>query len=507
MLMNHIGQIPAIAAEKFGEKEALVFEGRSLSFSEINELVERAAGGLSAEGVAQGDIVTLYAANSWEWVISYYAIARLGAVINPVNTMLTPAEIEYVVQDCGAKAIIASPDKTAGIMGVIATSDVSVIISFGDDIAKGAKSFNTLLAAKKTAPPPVEVAPEALSTIGYTSGTTGHPKGAMQSHRAVILNGAMTSQMHMRGPDDVVVSALPCPHVYANVLMNGMMLVGTKLVLHPTFDPAKCYADIEAHRATIFDGVPAMYMFMLNDPAMKTADLSSLTRCYVGGQTMPVATMEAVEAAFKIPLIELWGMTEVAGLGSTHPLYGANKHGSIGCAMPYCELRIADAEDGARTLRRGEAGELMVRGPIVMMGYYGAEEKTREALRPDGWLHTGDIATMDDDGCVFIVDRKKDMILTGGYNVYPAEIERVLAAHPAVALAAVGKLPDEIKGEIAKAYVVLKTGTAATEAEMIAHCRETLAAYKCPRAVKFVDDVPKTSTGKIMRRELHTLDG
>ena len=175
--------------------------------------------------------------------------------------------------------------------------------------------------------------------------------------------------------------------------------------------------------------------------------------------------------------------------------------------MPYCELRIADTEDGSATLPRGEAGELMVRGPIVMMGYYGAEEKTREALEPDGWLHTGDIATMDEDGCVFIVDRKKDMILTGGYNVYPAEIERVLAAHPAVALAAVGKLPDEMKGEIAKAYVVLKTGTEATEAEMIAHCRETLAAYKCPRAVQFVDDVPKTSTGKIMRRELHTLDG
>ncbi len=507
MLMDHIGQIPAIAAEKFGAKEALVFEGQSFSFSEIHELVERAAGGLAAEGISQGDIVTLYASNSWEWVISYYAIARLGAVINPVNTMLTPAEIEYVVQDCGARAIIASPDKTAGIMGVTATSDVGVIISFGDDIADGAVSFNALLAADKPAPPPIDVAPEALSTIGYTSGTTGHPKGAMQSHRAVILNGAMTSQMHMRGPDDVVVSALPCPHVYANVLMNGMMLVGTKLVLHPSFDPAKCYADIEAHRATIFDGVPAMYMYMLNDPAMKTADLSSLKRCYVGGQTMPVATMEAVEAAFKIPLIELWGMTEIAGLGSTHPLYGSNKHGSIGCAMPYCELRIADTEDGSVTLPRGEAGELMVRGPIVMMGYYGAEEKTREALEPDGWLHTGDVATMDDDGCVFIVDRKKDMILTGGYNVYPAEIERVLAAHPAVALAAVGKLPDEIKGEIAKAYVVLKTGVEATEAEMIAHCRETLAAYKCPRAVQFVDDVPKTSTGKIMRRELHTLDG
>ena len=221
---------------------------------------------------------------------------------------------------------------------------------------------------------------------------------------------------------------------------------------------------------------------------------------------MPVATMEAVEVAFKVPLIELWGMTEIAGLGSTHPLYGNNKHGSIGCALPYCELRIADPEDAAKTMPRGEVGELMVRGPIVMMGYFNDEEKTREALEPDGWLHTGDLGTMDPDGCVFIVDRKKDMILTAGYNVYPAEIERVLAAHPAVALAAVGKLPDEIKGEIAKAYIVLKTDTTCTEDEIITFCHQSLAAYKCPRKVQFVDDVPKTSTGKIMRRALHTLD-
>ena len=216
--------------------------------------------------------------------------------------------------------------------------------------------------------------------------------------------------------------------------------------------------------------------------------------------------MQAVEAGFKVPLIELWGMTEIAGLGSTHPLYGKNKHGSIGCALPYCELRIADAEDAGKTMPRGEVGELMVRGPIVMMGYYGDEEKTRDTLEPDGWLHTGDLGKMDDDGCVFIVDRKKDMILTGGYNVYPAEIERVLAAHPSVALAAVGKLPDDIKGEIAKAYVVLKDGATCTEEEILGFCRKSLAAYKCPRRVQFVADVPKTSTGKIMRRELHTLD-
>jgi long-chain acyl-CoA synthetase len=505
-MLDHLGQVAQAAAKKFGAKEALVNEGRSFTFNELNSMVEAAAGGLSSLGVGRGDVITLYAANSWEWIVSYYAIARLGAVINPVNTMLTPNEIEYVVKDCGAKAVIASSEKVAAIMSVKGTFDVKEIISFGDEVADGAISFNGLLKSGVVAPPVNDIEPASLSTIGYTSGTTGHPKGAMQSHRAVIVNGAMTSQSHMRGADDVVVSALPCPHVYANVLMNGMMMFGTKLVLHKTFDPVAVMDDIASHKATIFDGVPTMYMFMLNNPAFSDADLSSLTRCYVGGQTMPVATMKAVEEGFKVPLIELWGMTEIAGLGSTHPLYGTNKHGSIGCAIPYCELRIADAEDVSKTMPYGEVGELMVRGPIVMMGYFGDEQKTQETLEPDGWLHTGDLGTMDDEGCVYIVDRKKDMILTGGYNVYPAEIERVLAAHPAVALAAVGKQEDELKGEIAKAYVVLKEGETGDEDEIIAFCREKLAAYKCPRKVQFVSDVPKTSTGKIMRRELFTLD-
>ena len=505
-MINHIGQIPAAAALKFSNKDALVFEGQTFSFNHINDLVERAAGGLSDLGIVQGDTVTLYAGNSWEWIVSYYAIARLGAVINPVNTMLTPNEIEYVVKDCGAKAIIASPEKVDAIINVKNVSDVKDIISFGADVANGAVSFDALIDANILPPKPVEIDPAALSTIGYTSGTTGHPKGAMQSHRAVITNSAMTSQIQMRGSNDCVVSALPCPHVYANVIMMSMMMFGSKLVLHRAFNVDLAFADIAAHKATIFDGVPAMYMFMLNSPAIKNANFSSLTRCYVGGQTMPVATMEAVEVAFKVPLIELWGMTEIAGLGSTHPLYGNNKHGSIGCALPYCELRIADPEDATKTMPLGEVGELMVRGPIVMMGYFNDEEKTHETLEPDGWLHTGDLGTMDPDGCVFIVDRKKDMILTAGYNVYPAEIERVLAAHPAVALAAVGKLPDEIKGEIAKAYIVLKTDATCTEDEIITFCHQSLAAYKCPRKVQFVDDVPKTSTGKIMRRALHTLD-
>ena len=221
---------------------------------------------------------------------------------------------------------------------------------------------------------------------------------------------------------------------------------------------------------------------------------------------MPIAIMENVEKKFKVPLIELWGMTEIAGLGSTHPLYGKNKHGSIGCALPYCELKIVDVDNVKKNMPIGEVGELMVKGPITMMGYFGDEKRTKETLENDGWLHSGDLAKMDEDGYYYIVDRKKDMILTAGYNVYPAEIERVLAKHPSVSIAAVGKEEDELKGEIAKAYVVLKENFKPSEDELINFCRQQLAAYKCPRKVMFVDDVPKTSSGKIMRRELNKLD-
>ena len=221
---------------------------------------------------------------------------------------------------------------------------------------------------------------------------------------------------------------------------------------------------------------------------------------------MPKPKMEEVEARFGCPLIELWGMTELGGLGSTFAANGPVKHGSIGVALPYTEARIANTEDASKTLLAGEVGELMIKGGIVMQGYFGNEQATRDTIEPDGWMHTGDVASMDEDGCIFIVDRKKDMILTAGYNVYPAEIERVVAGHPDVALVAVGSIPDEEKGELAKAYIVPKVGASPSADNVIAYCREHLAAYKVPRAVQFVDDLPKTSTGKVMRRELKTLD-
>jgi long-chain acyl-CoA synthetase len=328
----------------------------------------------------------------------------------------------------------------------------------------------------------------------------------MLTHRAVVLNSAMTANMHVRTAADTVVTALPCAHVYGNVVMNGAFLYGYTLVLLERFDPTEALESVQRYRATMFEGVPTMYQYLLGHPDLGSYDLSSLTRCTVGGQIMPVPRMEEVEERFGCPLIDLWGMTEIGGLGTTHPFYGPNRHGSIGRGLPFVECRIADLEDPGKTLGPDEDGELMVRGPVVMRGYYGNEAATREAIEPDGWLHTGDIARMDAEGYVYVVDRKKDMIVTGGYNVYPAELERVIVAHPAVAMVAVGGQPDEVKGELAVAYVVLKDGARADEESILAYCREHLATYKMPRAVRFVADLPQTSTGKVMRRALKTLD-
>ena len=505
-MLTSLGQVLPAAAAKYGNKTALTFEGKSFSFRELDDLSGRLARGMDGFGITPGDRVTLYSANCWEWIVSYYATLKVGAIINPINVMLTPDEVAFVAADCGAKVILTSKKKGEPILGLKDSSDVEEIIIFGNQVPASAQSFNKLIEGNEPGFEVHGVPADALSTICYTSGTTGHPKGAMQSHRSVIMNAALTANMHVRTAEDTIVTALPCPHVYGNVIFNAAFMYGMKLVLHPLFVQDEILQSIQEHSATMFEGVPTMYLYLLEHPRLANYDLSSLTRCTVGGQTMAVNKMQEVEESFGCPLIELWGMTELAGLGTTNLRYGLNKHGSIGVSLPGCEMRIAALDNVHQTLRRGEVGELMARGPIVMQGYYGNAQETAETIEPDGWLHTGDLASMDDDGYITIVDRKKDMILTAGYNVYPAEIERVVAGHPDVAMVAVGRQPDPMKGEIAKAYVVLKKGAPSDEESIALHCRKHLAAYKVPRAVQFVDDLPKTSTGKIMRRELGTLD-
>lgn len=502
----NVGRIAFEAARKFGDGEALVFDGRTFTFRELDQLIGRAAAGLQGIGIGKSDVVSLYASNSWQWVVCYHAVQRLGAVVNPVNTMLTQPELEYVVNDCGAKVVILSDDKHKMIPGLRANTRLAALVSFGDTPPDGVVSLADLLNSGRPAPEPVAVDADALSTIGYTSGTTGHPKGAMMPHKAVVLSALGLTVLQGRRADDIGISSLPLPHVYGANVMNGMFLVGNKLVLHSRFDAARTLADIAGYRATVFDGVPTMWMFLLNTVELKTVDFSSLRLGCSGGQTIPVATLERIERTFGIDMMEVWGMTELAGVASSTVAGGLKTPGSAGIAYPYCEFRVVDPEDASRVLPRGETGELMYRGPLVMHGYWGAEKKTRETIEPDGWLHTGDLGSMDENGSIYIVDRLKDLIITGGFNVYPAEIERVLAAHPSVALAAVGRQPDAIKGEIAKAFIILKEGAKADAEAIMAHCRANLAAYKCPRKIQFVRDVPRTSSGKIMRRELATID-
>jgi long-chain acyl-CoA synthetase len=506
MMQKTIGQILPEARARFADKTALIVGERSFTFAELDTLASRVADGLRRLGVGQGDRVTLYAPNSWQWVVSYHAIARLGAVLNPINVMLTPDEVAYVVKDCGAKALFSTPDRAAPIVPLKQSSELKQIVVFGSDAPAGTVAFDALAASGAPDLAPAEVKAEELSTICYTSGTTGFPKGAMLSHRNVVLNSAMTAAMNVRTDRDVHVTGLPCAHVYGAVVMDLCFLFGSTLVLLERFDASAALRAIERHRVTIMDGVPTMYLYMLAHPEFERFDLSSLTRCVVGGQTMPVAKSREWAERAGCPMLELWGMTELAGPGLMQHSYGENRLGSVGIEMPYLKAKIVDPTDAGRTLPAGEVGELMVTGAFNMMGYYGNEKATRETIEPDGWLHSGDLGKMDADGYFYIVDRKKDMILTAGYNIYPAEIERVIAGHAAVAMVGVGAKADALKGEIAKAYVVLKPGKSATPDEIAAFCRQHLAAYKVPREVQIVPDLPTTSTGKIMRRQLHTLD-
>jgi long-chain acyl-CoA synthetase len=505
-MVEALGEVLPYAARRYGDKKALVADGRSFSFNELEALSNAFANGLAAAGVAAGDRVTLYGPNSWQWVVAYYGIAKTGAVVNPVNALLTAEEVNYIVKDSGARTAVASTDKAAALLDMKADTGLAHVVIWGDKVPAGAVPFEQWLERGSRAFTPRKRTPKDTGAICYTSGTTGHPKGAVQSQHSVVAAAKGMALMGTRTATDTVVSPLPAPHVYGSIAVNAAVLTGATLVLLPRFSEDGVLDAIQKNRATIFDCVPTAYYYLLAHPKFGAYDLSSLTRCTVGGQTLPVAKSQEWTERTGVPVLELWGMTELAGAATFNPYWGDNKPGTIGLPMPGMYCKVVAVDDPEKEMPLGERGELMIRGPLVMDGYAGNEAATRETIRADGWMHTGDIATVDADGYYTIVDRKKDMILTAGYNIYPAELERVLCMHPSVALAAVCGVPDEAKGELAKAYVMLKPGAAASGKELVEHCRQHLAAYKLPRAVQFVANVPITGSGKIMRRLLKDVD-
>lgn len=505
-MCTSVGALIREAAKRFGDKTALVFEDQSWSFRQLDETSSKVAAALQARGFAAGDTISLYSPNCAEWMIAYYAVMKLGGIVNPLNLMLTPEEAAYAMNDCGAVAVFGSDERIASLARILSSTKLQLCVAFGDCIPEGSVGFSSLLEGSAGDFPVPGIDIDQPCTVGYTSGTTGHPKGAVLTHRSILMNTAMTATMHVRTAADTVVSALPCSHVYGNIVMNGAIAYGMTLVLHKVFDAEQVLQSIQMHRATMLEGVPTMYMYLLNHPGLDGCDLSSLTRCTVGGQTMPEAKMRQVEAAFGCPLIELWGMTELGGLGTTHSAYGPARHGSIGVPLPHMQARVIATDGSGEVLPLGEVGELQMRGPVTMLKYLGCPEATTETLNLDGWMHTGDLVRQDEQGYLYMVDRLKDMVITGGFNIYPAELERVIAEHPDVAMVAVGSVPDEAKGELAKAYVVPRQNAQLDLKQLEQHCRARLAAYKVPRLFQIVDDLPKTSTGKILRRMLRELD-
>ncbi len=441
------------------------------------------AGLLASKGVAPGDRIGLLAPNVPAFPVIFYGALRLGAVVVPLNPLLKEREIAYHLSDSGSRLLFA----WAG---------------FGEAAERGAQAAGAehvpiVPAGLPEGEPLRDVAERAAddpAVIIYTSGTTGTPKGAVLTHHNLLDSAEVAVALVDSGPHSVVLGTLPLFHAFGmGSGLNAMMRAGGSITLLPRFDAAKALEIIERDRVDIFLGVPTMYAALLHHPERERYDASTLRLCVSGGAAMPVEILRGFEAAFGCKVLEGYGLSETAAMASFNPPDRERKPGSIGVPVTGVEMRLVDEHDGV--------GEIAIRSPHVMKGYFGRSQATAEVLR-DGWLHTGDLARVDEDGYYFIVDRKKDLIIRGGFNVYPREIEEVIYEHPAVREAAVIGVPHDQLGEEVAAAVALKPGADATPEELVAYVKERVAAYKYPRQVWIFDELPKGATGKILKREI-----
>ena len=502
------------AAEEHRGRTALSFYGTTFEFERLQALVEKMAASLAAAGVSKGDRVALMLPNCPQYVISFFATVRLGAIVTQINPMYVEREIEHILDDSGAETIIVYADMYERVKSVLPDSDLKnvVVVSFGDEpegLDPGHLSFGDFLSTDADPAPDVEIDPaEDVAALQYTGGTTGVSKGAMLTHRNLVANVQQTIDVFVQNPDQFTgrkcVGALPFFHIYGLtcVMLFGIRL-GVEQVLLPRFEVEAALAVFENDRPTMFSGVPTMYMALLASGAdLRKHHLHDVMIFNSGGSALPVNLKHSFEEEVGKPLFEGYGLSEASPVTHNNPPFlGRGREGSIGIPIPSTDARIVDVESGETEMPVGESGELVIKGPQIMKGYLNMPEETAGALK-GGWLHTGDVAKMDEDGYFYIVDRKKDMIVASGYNVYPREVEEVLFEHPDVAEAVAIGIPDEYRGETVKAFVVKSSDARTTEEEVLAFCKERLAAYKAPKAVEFREDLPKSTVGKLLRRVL-----
>ena len=519
------------AAESYPNATATIFFNAKRTYRSISEDAWRFANGLRRVGVKKGDRVALVLPNTPQFVVAFYGALRAGAVLVCCNPRYTAAELQHQLADAGATVVVvlsrlyplvkAARPGTA-VERVIVTNikeEMPPVLRLLFTVAKekkdghrqpfagdaGALAFREVLAAR---PEPFDAGVRAddLALLQYTGGTTGISKGAMLSHRALVANTLQCRAWftNMRDGEGAAMAVMPFFHVYGLTVVMSLSVQGAEaMILEPQLELEHLLKDIQRHRPRMFSGAPIIYNAINNSPLTKKYDLRSIEACVSGSAPLLTETHRRFVELTGAKLVEGYGLTEAAPVTHCNPLFGEGKQkvGSIGVPFPDVEAKIVDLDAGEREMAIGEPGELILRGPQLMDGYYHQPEETAQALR-GGWLYTGDIATVDADGYFVIVDRKKEMIIVSGFKVYPRDVEEVLVAHPAVTDAAVIGIPHPTKGEEVKAYVVLRPGGEATADEIIAHCRKTLADFKVPRQVEFRASLPHTVVGKTLRKEL-----
>ena len=494
-MSENLARILTETAAKHGDKTAFKLDDIELSYSMLDEASARVAALVNERGIEAGDRVGLMLPNVPYFPAIYYGILRAGAVVVPMNVLLKEREVNFYLADSGAKMLFAWHGfAEAAEAGAAEAGAECILVTPGE--------FEQLLAAQEPDRGLAETAADDTAVILYTSGTTGKPKGAELTHSNLYKNCAMASTtLGEFTHEDVLLGALPLFHSFGqSCTMNSAVTVGATVTMIPRFDPEKALEMLGRDGVTVFQGVPTMYNAMLHANGADSADASTLRLCMSGGAAIPVELIRGFEEKFGSPILEGYGLSETSPVASFNHPDRERKPGSIGTPIEGVEMQVWD--DQGNELPQGEVGEIVIRGHNVMKGYWERPEATEEAIDDDGWFRTGDMAKVDADGYFFIVDRKKDLIIRGGYNVYPREVEEVLYEHPAIQEAAVVGVPDESLGEEVGAAVVLKQGESLEAQELKSYVKEQVAAYKYPRKIWFVDELPKGPTGKILKREI-----
>ncbi len=486
------------SAEKYPNRNAITFENKNITYSELDSQVECVASNLIHNGIKKGDRVALILGNCPEFVIAYYGILRAGGAVVPVNPIFTKNEISYILSNSQAKAVISNSSMEAIIESLkVECKQIEKQYYIGSN--KAGFIWEQLITGKSNDNEFPLTIEEDLAVILYTSGTTGRPKGAMLSHGNMASNADSVLKLVEFNEDDCILAALPMFHVFSmTVCINTPILSGANIVIVQRFSPIEVIDTIFSKKVTLFPGVPTMYSFLLQLKEHSAEHFGSIRLCLSGGASMPVELLQRFEEKYKTIILEGFGLSETAPVTAFNPLKGIRKVGSVGVDIPGVINKVVDKY--GNEVPRGEIGELIVKGPNVMIGYLGMPEATSNAIK-NGWFYTGDLAEMDNDGYIFIVDRIKDMIIVNGYNVYPREVEEVIYQHSAIVEVAVIGISDKDYGEIVKAYVV-SNDESVTADDILHFCKDKLAKYKLPKQVEFKKELPKNSTGKILKRAL-----